>query len=145
MNPPHSTPKAETGDKSAEQSGHRSSPLLARSNIFYQPGENNQPNDLPEADQRSQRKTSSGVFYEGENGGTVRNRSEAQAPVPPPYEEASRRQRTVLSQEVVVTPKRDSTSSNKSNEGANARNDKTRNHEETEKKKSAVWYEYGHV
>ncbi|XP_065068071.1 protein Daple-like isoform X1 [Rhopilema esculentum] len=136
----HSTPIAEADERRVDANGLRNSPLVTRSSIFYQPTDPSRPDDLPEADQRTPRKNSEHLFQE--------EAAVASSPVggqAPSYEEATRRQRVIRSQEVVLTPKRDSPAPNRVKEETPSKNDKVRGKDETEKKKSAVWYEYGRV
>ena len=136
----HSTPIAEADERRVDVNGLRNSPLVTRSSIFYQPTDPSRPNDLPEADQRTPRKNSEHLFQE--EAAVANSAVGGQAPS---YEEATRRQRVIRSQEVVLTPKRDSPAPNRVKEDTPAKNDKVRSKDETEKKKSAVWYEYGRV
>ena len=121
--------------------GPRNSPLMSNSSVFYQPTEKDRPDDLPEADQTALGKESVSLLNErSENGATALPQPRAAIPS---YEEATRRNNTVMSKEVIVTPKRENLV--RSSEVVHSKNEKVRSNEDNDKKKSSIWYEYGEV
>lgn len=110
--------------------------------MFYQPTDH-QPDDLPEVDQKALKKGSGGSFYDKSEDGATPPVHQTRVVIPS-YEEATRRNHSVVSNEVVVTPKRDNLV--QSNDVITPKNDKAKGRgDDGEKKKSSVWYEYGEV
>ena len=138
----HSTPKSVGTEKRNDfPNGPRNSPIMGNSRMFYQPGEKDKAIDLPEADQKPARKESL-PHDRSENGATAILQVK-RAPIPS-YEEATRRSNAIVSTEISVKPKKDDAT--RTGEAVVSRkNEKVKNHEEGEKKKSSVWYEYGEV
>ena len=136
----HSTPKSLATEKQNDVNGPRSSPLMGQSRMFYQPGDKDRSADLPEADQKSSRKAS--LPYDRPQNGATAVVHVKRAPIPS-YEEATRRNNSVINDDVSVKPRGESLS--RSSEVVSRKNEKGKHHEEGEKKKPSVWYEYGEV
>lgn len=133
----HSTPKSAATDKRSDVNGTRSSPLVGKSGVFYQPSEREHLTDLPEADQKATRADS--LPQERSDVGASATVNVRRGPIPS-YEEATRRSN---SGETIVRPKEDTV--HRASEVVSRKNEKVKNHEEGGKKKSSVWYEYGEV
>ncbi len=131
-----STPRSISSDVRSEDSTMRSSPLLARSSLFYQPAEKEGADDLPEADQRTPRKEGSLGNQEVRARPLSRRSSNG---------ESYSQQRP---QDVASTPNEPDNQNNPSS-GANSNSrkpdSKPGSHEKAGKKKSALWYDYGNV
>ncbi len=137
--PPRKLSIGSQGTSRSDGSVQRDSPLVARSSIFYQPLDKDRAEDLPEADQRTPRKE--GAVYDGQGTKSrmqagVNSNSEPHRSTPMP--EAS-------------TPKNDSnaqarTSSSGSSSSKQDKHEKPGSKDNSaEKKKNALWYDYGNV